>query len=48
MSKLLKLLKRVCWVAIIGTMIAFHNMYNQEFKSVEENRIEMIAMDEEE
>ncbi|MEO9482949.1 MAG: hypothetical protein ABJG47_05865 [Ekhidna sp.] len=43
-----KLWRRFCWVAIIGLMIAFHNTYNQEFKSLEEPQQEAIAEDEEE
>ncbi len=36
------------WVAIIGTMIAFHNIYNQEFKSIEDVNQEIVQEDEEE
>lgn len=41
-------MKRICWVAIIGIMIAFHNTYNQEFKSLDDVGKEQIAEDEEE
>ncbi|MEO9869720.1 hypothetical protein [Ekhidna sp.] len=48
MSKLWKLIKRTFWVAIIGTMIAFHNTYNQEFKSLDDVKHEIVEEDEEE
>ncbi|MEQ6168428.1 hypothetical protein AAOE16_14635 [Ekhidna sp. MALMAid0563] len=48
MNKLWKFLIRVWWVAIIGTMIAFHNTYNQEFKSLDDVRQEIVEEDEEE
>ncbi|WP_425389524.1 hypothetical protein [Ekhidna sp.] len=41
MNKLWKFIKRIFWVAIIGTMIAFHNTYNQEFKSLDDVRQEI-------
>ena len=34
-------------MAIIGLMIAFHNTYNQEFKSLKEPQQEEVAEDEE-
>ena len=34
-------------MAIIGTMIAFHNTYKQEFKSLDDVRQEIIEEDEE-
>ncbi|WP_420317371.1 hypothetical protein [Ekhidna sp.] len=48
MSKFWKLFKRIMWVAIIGTMIAFHNTYNQEFKSIDDVKQEQVIKDEEE
>ncbi|WP_179213269.1 hypothetical protein [Ekhidna lutea] len=47
MNKVWKLIKRMFWVAIIGTMIAFHNTYTQEFKSLDDVRQEIIEEDEE-
>ena len=41
-------MKRILWVAIIGTMIAFHNTYNQELKSLDDVRQEIVEEDEEE
>ncbi|MEP0985801.1 hypothetical protein [Ekhidna sp.] len=48
MSKFWRIVKRVLWVAIIGTMIAFHNAYNQEFKSLDDINQEIEVRDEEE
>ncbi|WP_462253736.1 hypothetical protein [Ekhidna sp.] len=45
MSKLLKFLKRLVWVSVIGLMIAFHNTYNQEFKSLDDVSQEEVAED---
>lgn len=47
MKKLLKILKKGLWVLIVGTCLALHNTYNQEFKSLEDIQIE-IREDEEE
>ncbi len=46
MGKALKLVKRILWLLIIGTMIAFHNTYKQEFKSIDE--IEVVMEEDEE
>ena len=36
-----KALKRLVWVLIVGTMIAFHNAYKQEFKSLDDIQTEI-------
>ena len=41
------MLKRVVWIVLVGTMIAFHNAYKQEFKSLDDVQTE-IKEDEEE
>ncbi|WP_424962602.1 hypothetical protein [Ekhidna sp.] len=48
MKTIWEIIKRILWVAIIGTMIAFHNTYNQEFKSLDDVRQEIVEEDEEE
>ncbi|MEO1253638.1 MAG: hypothetical protein AAFY41_01955 [Bacteroidota bacterium] len=39
-------MKRVIWLLLIGTMIAFHNTYKKEFKSIDQ--IEVIVEEDEE
>ena len=46
MTKAFKLIRRILWLLIIGTMIAFHNTYKQEFKSIDE--IEVVMEEDEE
>lgn len=40
-------LKRIIWLVIIGTMVAFHNFYQKEFKVVEDVKQEIIEDKEE-
>ncbi|WP_420576554.1 hypothetical protein [Ekhidna sp.] len=42
-----KIIRRFFWVMIIGVMIAFHNTYNQEFKSIDDVKQEIIEEEEE-
>jgi hypothetical protein len=46
MTKFFRFLKRIIWVSIFGTMIAFHNFYQQEFKAVEDVRQEVVEEEE--
>jgi len=47
MRQIFRLLKRISWLVLVGLMLAFHNSYNQEFKSLDDVRQE-ICEDEEE
>ncbi|MEM7296647.1 MAG: hypothetical protein AAF391_00095 [Bacteroidota bacterium] len=47
MRKLWRFLKRGLWILIVGTCLALHNTYNQEFKSLDDVQTE-IKEDEEE
>lgn len=42
MKKVLKLMVRLAWMILFGLFIAFHNMYEKEFKSMDDDsRIEI-------
>ena len=47
MKKLFRILKKTLWIVVVGTCLALHNTYNQEFKSLEDVQTE-IGEDEEE
>ena len=47
MGTLYRFIRRMLWVVIVGTMIAFHNFYQQEFKNVEDTRQEIVEEEEE-
>ena len=46
-KSVIRFVKRTAWVLIVGTMIAFHNYYQQEFKGVEDTRQEIVEEEEE-
>lgn len=46
-AKILRFIQRALWILIVGTMIAFHNMYTQEFKALEDVTQEIVEDEEE-
>ena len=46
MKRVFRLVKRVIWLIIIGMMIAFHNTYKQEFKSIDQ--VDVVREEDEE
>lgn len=47
MKMLFHSIKKIIWLLIVGTMIAFHNFYQQEFKGVEKQSLEIVEDEEE-
>ena len=42
----IRFLKRCLWLVLVGTMIAFHNVYRQEFKA--KDPVEVVIIEDEE
>ena len=46
MKKVLRFIARLVWMILFGLFIAFHNMYEKEFKSLDDDsKIEIIDED---
>ena len=45
MKKVIRSLKRLIWILLVGVMVAFHNAYNKEFTSIETVKQELVEDD---
>lgn len=48
MDNLLRVVRRLLWMFIVGFMIAWHNVYYQDERLREEDRIEIVQLKEDE